>query len=93
MSAYSQLHHQPLSKSKVVNKGSLCLLEPYEGAWLKDIWDPGSHYMCCPSRPLIDASVWSGVVHEETGVQWNGTWSSLATNPDSISAVMTIMFV
>ncbi|GFU32119.1 transposable element Tcb2 transposase [Trichonephila clavipes] len=28
--------------------GALCLLEPYEGAWLKDIWDRDAHYMCCP---------------------------------------------
>ncbi|GFU04939.1 uncharacterized protein TNCV_1290461 [Trichonephila clavipes] len=25
----------------------LYLLEPYEGAWLKDSWDPGAHYVCC----------------------------------------------
>ncbi|KFM66907.1 Transposable element Tcb2 transposase, partial [Stegodyphus mimosarum] len=36
---------------------------------------------------------WSGVEHEETGLQRNGTRSSLETNPDSISAVMTIVFV
>ncbi|PRD21604.1 UNVERIFIED_CONTAM: hypothetical protein NCL1_51281 [Trichonephila clavipes] len=34
-----------------------------------------------------------GAAHEETGLQWNGTRSSLATNPDSISAVMTNVFV
>ncbi|GFS98948.1 uncharacterized protein TNCV_3896381 [Trichonephila clavipes] len=28
--------------------GPLCLLEPYEGAWLKDIWDRGAYYVCCP---------------------------------------------
>ncbi|GFV40635.1 uncharacterized protein TNCV_2117111 [Trichonephila clavipes] len=28
--------------------GGLCLLEPHEGAWLKDIWDRGAHYVCCP---------------------------------------------
>ncbi|GFV38284.1 HTH_Tnp_Tc3_2 domain-containing protein [Trichonephila clavipes] len=37
--------------------------------------------------------VWSGAMHEETGLQRNGTRSSLVTNPDSISAVMTIVFV
>ncbi|GFT85415.1 HTH_Tnp_Tc3_2 domain-containing protein [Trichonephila clavipes] len=31
--------------------------------------------------------------HEETGLQRNGTRSSLATNPDLISAVMAIVFV
>ncbi|GFY00714.1 uncharacterized protein TNCV_2141061 [Trichonephila clavipes] len=35
----------------------------------------------------------SGDAHEETGLQSNGTRSSLATNPDSISVVMTIVFV
>ncbi|GFX81419.1 uncharacterized protein TNCV_142691 [Trichonephila clavipes] len=30
---------------------------------------------------------------KETGLQWNGTGSSLATNPESISALMTIEFV
>ncbi|GFW86423.1 uncharacterized protein TNCV_4332071 [Trichonephila clavipes] len=28
--------------------GPLCLLETYKGAWLKDIWDHGAHYVCCP---------------------------------------------
>ncbi|GFX83950.1 uncharacterized protein TNCV_4286701 [Trichonephila clavipes] len=28
--------------------GAMCLLDPYEGAWLKDIWDRGPHYVCCP---------------------------------------------
>ncbi|GFT06485.1 HTH_Tnp_Tc3_2 domain-containing protein [Trichonephila clavipes] len=46
-----------------------------------------------PLTPTIDASVWSGAAHEETGLQRNGTRWSLATNPDSISAVMTIVFV
>ncbi|GFY22354.1 transposable element Tcb2 transposase [Trichonephila clavipes] len=35
----------------------------------------------------------SGTAHEETGQQRNGTRSSLVTNPDSISAVMAIVFV
>ncbi|GFU51661.1 uncharacterized protein TNCV_82891 [Trichonephila clavipes] len=26
----------------------LCIREPHEGAWLKDIWDSGAHYVCCP---------------------------------------------
>ncbi|GFU86823.1 transposable element Tcb2 transposase [Trichonephila clavipes] len=47
--------------------------------WLKYIWDRSAHYMCCPSCPPIDASVWSGAAHEETGLQWNGTKSSVAT--------------
>ncbi|GFX20181.1 transposable element Tcb2 transposase [Trichonephila clavipes] len=38
-----------------------------------------------PLRTPIDASVWSGATHEETGLQGNGTRSSLATNTDSIS--------
>ncbi|GFX98190.1 uncharacterized protein TNCV_4908331 [Trichonephila clavipes] len=28
--------------------GALCFFEPYEGAWLKDIWDHGAPYVCCP---------------------------------------------
>ncbi|GFV41609.1 uncharacterized protein TNCV_3627601 [Trichonephila clavipes] len=39
------------------------------------------------------ASFWSDATHEETGLQRNGTRSSLATNPDSILAVMVIVFV
>ncbi|GFV23152.1 uncharacterized protein TNCV_4240521 [Trichonephila clavipes] len=73
--------------------GPLCLLEPYNGAWLKDIWDRGAHYVCCLCRPPINTSFWSGAAHEKTGQQRNGTRSSLASNPDSISAVMTIVFV
>ncbi|GFX27293.1 hypothetical protein TNCV_3341051 [Trichonephila clavipes] len=33
-----------------------------------------------PLIPPIDASVWSGAVHEETRLQWNGTRLSLATD-------------
>ncbi|GFW16169.1 transposable element Tcb2 transposase [Trichonephila clavipes] len=44
-------------------------------------------------RPPIDASVWSGAAHEETGLQWNGTRSSLVTSLDSISTVMTQQYV
>ncbi|GFS76659.1 uncharacterized protein TNCV_1622451 [Trichonephila clavipes] len=57
---------------------------------------PGTCNTCVFSNhtmPPIDASVWSGAAHEETGLQRNGTRSSLATNPDSILAVMTIVFV
>ncbi|GFX02785.1 uncharacterized protein TNCV_4437671 [Trichonephila clavipes] len=28
--------------------GALCLLEPYEGTWRKDIGDRGAYYVCCP---------------------------------------------
>ncbi|GFW33840.1 HTH_Tnp_Tc3_2 domain-containing protein [Trichonephila clavipes] len=35
-----------------------------------------------PLTPAIDASVWSGAMHEETGLQWNGTRLALATNLD-----------
>ncbi|GFV23351.1 uncharacterized protein TNCV_4780641 [Trichonephila clavipes] len=42
----------------------------------------------------LDAhSLTHGATHEEIGLQWNGTRSSLATNPNSISAVVTIVFV
>ncbi|GFS81631.1 HTH_Tnp_Tc3_2 domain-containing protein [Trichonephila clavipes] len=51
----------------------------------------------CPLRvllltPPIDASFWSAAAHEETGLQRNRTRLSSATNPDSISAVMIIVF-
>ncbi|GFW10729.1 transposable element Tcb2 transposase [Trichonephila clavipes] len=39
----------------------------------------------------MNASVWNGAAHEETGMQRNGNRSSLKTNPDSTSAVMTIV--
>ncbi|GFX15933.1 hypothetical protein TNCV_522401 [Trichonephila clavipes] len=30
----------------------MCLLEPYEGARLKDIWDSSAHYVCfLPAHP------------------------------------------
>ncbi|GFV44182.1 transposable element Tcb2 transposase [Trichonephila clavipes] len=46
-----------------------------------------------PLRPHINSSVWCGARHEETGLQWKGSMPCLATNPDSISTVMTIAFV
>ncbi|GFT44109.1 hypothetical protein TNCV_2111341 [Trichonephila clavipes] len=33
---------------RVLTRGFLCLLEPYEGARLKDIWDRDTHYVYCP---------------------------------------------
>ncbi|PRD19384.1 UNVERIFIED_CONTAM: hypothetical protein NCL1_57479 [Trichonephila clavipes] len=41
LSAAIQAQVEPL-------QGPLYLLEPCEGAWLKDIWDHGAHYVCCP---------------------------------------------
>ncbi|GFX94781.1 HTH_Tnp_Tc3_2 domain-containing protein [Trichonephila clavipes] len=46
-----------------------------------------------PLTPAYRPSVWSGDADEETGLQRNGTRPSLATNPDSISALMAIVFV
>ncbi|GFW38439.1 HTH_Tnp_Tc3_2 domain-containing protein [Trichonephila clavipes] len=46
-----------------------------------------------PLTTPIDISVWSGATHKETGLQWTRTMSSLATNTDSISARVTIVFV
>ncbi|GFW99975.1 hypothetical protein TNCV_3079721 [Trichonephila clavipes] len=71
----------------------MCLLEPYEGAWLNDIKDRGTYNVCCPRCPPTDASVRTSAAHGETGLQRKGTRSSLATNPDSISAVLAIVFV
>ncbi|GFW04692.1 uncharacterized protein TNCV_3897441 [Trichonephila clavipes] len=51
--------------------GPLCLLESYEGVWQKNIWDHGTLSVCCPGRPPIYTSVWSGAAHEETGLQRN----------------------
>ncbi|GFW15352.1 uncharacterized protein TNCV_3740561 [Trichonephila clavipes] len=94
MHSYSQLLQRPTSMHRQhLHKGPLCLFESYKGNWLKNIWDRGAHYVGCPRHPTIDASVWSGVAHEEPRLQRNGTRSPLATNPDSISAVMTIVFV
>ncbi|GFW91190.1 transposable element Tcb2 transposase [Trichonephila clavipes] len=42
-------------------------------------------------RPVVKKTATSGAAHEETGLQRKETWSSLATNPDLISAVMTIL--
>ncbi|GFV63110.1 uncharacterized protein TNCV_1345691 [Trichonephila clavipes] len=36
------------SSASILAQVALCLLEPYEGAWLKDIWDCGAHYVFCP---------------------------------------------
>ncbi|GFX54276.1 hypothetical protein TNCV_3823751 [Trichonephila clavipes] len=40
---------------KTAKSGPMCLLEPYEGAWLRDIRDPGANYVCSldalPSTP------------------------------------------
>ncbi|GFW86715.1 uncharacterized protein TNCV_2808701 [Trichonephila clavipes] len=49
MHLYSRLLHRPSIQVQVApSMGTLCLLEPYEGTWLKDIWDRGTHYECCP---------------------------------------------
>ncbi|GFY01222.1 hypothetical protein TNCV_5076891 [Trichonephila clavipes] len=48
---------------------------------------PGSGHLRQTSR-REDRHI-SGAAYEETGLQRNGTRSSLATNPNSISAVMT----
>ncbi|GFV86348.1 uncharacterized protein TNCV_1469111 [Trichonephila clavipes] len=71
----------------------LCLLEPLLGAWLKDIWYHGVHYVCCQWHPATDTSIESGVTHDEIGLQRNGTRSSSAMNLDSTRAAMTIVFV
>ncbi|GFX57701.1 transposable element Tcb1 transposase [Trichonephila clavipes] len=51
------------------------------------------HYACCLDAHTSTPPNWSGAAHEETGLQRNGTRSPLATNPNSISAVMTIVFL
>ncbi|GFV45239.1 transposable element Tcb2 transposase [Trichonephila clavipes] len=44
-------------------------------------------------RADVEKTTTSGATHKEIGLQRNGTSSSLATNLDPISAVMTIVFV
>ncbi|GFY20073.1 uncharacterized protein TNCV_2147661 [Trichonephila clavipes] len=47
-------HVQPTASSAAIHaqvassQGALRLLEPYEGAWLKDIKDGDAHYVYCP---------------------------------------------
>ncbi|GFV65860.1 transposable element Tcb2 transposase [Trichonephila clavipes] len=47
-------HVQPTASKATIQAqvapslGPLCLLEPYEDAWVKDIWDRGAHYVCYP---------------------------------------------
>ncbi|GFU39272.1 transposable element Tcb2 transposase [Trichonephila clavipes] len=36
--------------------------------------------------PTIDASVWNGAVHEDNGLQWNATRSSLATHARALES-------
>ncbi|GFW71455.1 hypothetical protein TNCV_3459811 [Trichonephila clavipes] len=45
------------------------------------------------NHPPIDAFVCSGATLDETGLMQNGTRSSLPTNSNPISVVMTIVFV
>ncbi|GFW62114.1 uncharacterized protein TNCV_1685451 [Trichonephila clavipes] len=48
------VHVQPTASSAAIQAlvkpslGAPCLLGPYEGAWMKDIWDRGAHCMCYP---------------------------------------------
>ncbi|GFX87384.1 integrase catalytic domain-containing protein [Trichonephila clavipes] len=70
------------------------IIDMTEAEWSARRVDPPLGCSDCVVRsPPIDASVWSGTAYEEIGLQQKGTRSSLATNPDSISAVMTIMLV
>ncbi|GFW59296.1 transposable element Tcb2 transposase [Trichonephila clavipes] len=43
------VHVQPTASSAAIQaQVAPSLGAPYEGAWLKDIWDRGAHYVCCP---------------------------------------------
>ncbi|GFW52660.1 transposable element Tcb1 transposase [Trichonephila clavipes] len=71
-----------------------CVLRRYWDQWIREMSftrRPGSGRPRQNSR-REDCRI-SGAAHEETRLQRNGTRSSLATNPDSVSAVMTIVFV
>ncbi|GFT63472.1 transposable element Tcb2 transposase [Trichonephila clavipes] len=53
--------------------GTLCLLELYEGAWLKDIWDRCAHCVCCtltPTRRRLPLE-WCHVRGNWTAAEWN----------------------
>ncbi|GFV38603.1 transposable element Tcb2 transposase [Trichonephila clavipes] len=41
-------------QAQITPSFTLCLLESYEGAWLKDIWDRDTHYVCCPRRIRLE---------------------------------------
>ncbi|GFY29635.1 transposable element Tcb2 transposase [Trichonephila clavipes] len=58
---------------------SVCLLEPYEAAWLKDIWDRGAHYVCCP--PFMPN-------HQHLRLEWcraRGNWTAAEWNQVVVS--------
>ncbi|GFS62345.1 HTH_Tnp_Tc3_2 domain-containing protein [Trichonephila clavipes] len=90
---------QPAASSATIHaQGALSLGAPVSFRTIRRCLAEGHLRSWCPLRvlpltPTIDSSVWSGATHEKTGLQRNGTRSSLVTNPDSISAVMTIVFV
>ncbi|GFX58361.1 hypothetical protein TNCV_205481 [Trichonephila clavipes] len=46
-----------------------------------------------PTASSASTQAQIGAANEGTGLQWNGTRLSSAKNPDSISAVLTIVFV
>ncbi|GFX60746.1 transposable element Tcb2 transposase [Trichonephila clavipes] len=48
--------------------GTLCLLEPFEGAWMKDIWDHVAHYVCCHRRLRLE---WCSSGGNWTAMEWN----------------------
>ncbi|GFW19663.1 transposable element Tcb2 transposase [Trichonephila clavipes] len=51
----------------------LCLLKPYEGAWLKDIWDRGAHYVGLSLTPA----------HRRLRLEWcraRGNWTAVEWN-------------
>ncbi|GFU60948.1 uncharacterized protein TNCV_3372651 [Trichonephila clavipes] len=57
---------------------------------VRKCWDQAQDIL---DTPVVKKTASSGATHEENGLQRNGTRSSLAVNPESISAVMTIVFV
>ncbi|GFX34440.1 transposable element Tcb2 transposase [Trichonephila clavipes] len=62
-----------------------CILRSFGDQWIRDMSFTGRPCQTCHRK---DSHI-SGAVYEETELQMNGTRSSLATNADSISGVMT----
>ncbi|GFU19171.1 transposable element Tc3 transposase [Trichonephila clavipes] len=71
----------------------MCRSVPSQVAWLKDSCYRGAHFVHCHCHPLTIASICSGVTLEEVGLQPCGIRLSSAMNPDSIWAVMSIVYI
>ncbi|GFX54272.1 hypothetical protein TNCV_3823711 [Trichonephila clavipes] len=64
----SQLLHRPPCNTSTM--GALCLLEPYEGAWLKGIWDRAAP-ITCAALDTHPSTLPFGVVTRTRNLDWN----------------------